>query len=117
MSAFFEALAGIVTATAAQATARTMRRLVWTVVAGLFILIGIAFTAGAGYDALVIAYGPIAAKLVSAAFFLVIGLIVFIAISIKDAQRRRRAKASSESSAAAIAFALGLVGGLGRKKR
>ncbi|MCX5497721.1 hypothetical protein OSH11_23685 [Kaistia dalseonensis] len=116
MSGLLEALASIATATAAQATVRTLRHFAWSALAALFILVGIGFTASAGFEALVMVYGSLAAKLIVAAVFLIIGLVIFIAMAISKNQRRRQAPASSDATASAIAFAIGLMGGMGRRR-
>lgn len=116
MSGILQALASIATAAATEATARTLRRIVWLAVAGLFILIGIAFGAAAGYEALAIAYGTLMAKLIIAGAFLLVGLGIWVVVAIRSNQRRRQTATSGNSTTAAVAFAIGLMSGLGRKR-
>jgi len=115
MSGVFGALASIATAVAAQATARTLKKLAWTALAAVFILIGVAFAAAAGYDALVIALGPRTAKLISAGVFVLVGLIIYVSANYSGRTRRRPAE-SGDATTAAVAFAMGLLSGIGRRR-
>jgi len=117
MSGIFEALVSIATAAATQATARTARRLVWSAAAVLCLVIGFAFAAGAGYEALADAYGTLMAKLLIAGTFLIVGLGIFAVMAIQKARKRRLAAQSGPTTAMAAAFAMGLMSGLGRRRK
>jgi hypothetical protein len=116
MSGIFAALTSIATAAATEATARTARKLVWAAVASICLLIGVAFAAAAGYEALAIAYGPLMAKLFIAGAFLIAGLAIFAVMALRKSQQRRQAATSGTTTTVAVAFAMGLLSGLGRRK-
>jgi undecaprenyl pyrophosphate phosphatase UppP len=113
MSGVFQALTSVAAAAATQATARTMKRVGLLAVAGLFIVIGLCFGVAAGYQALTISYGSLVAKLVVGGAFLVIGLIVLLVANWRN--NRRQAEQVGTTSVA-LAFAMGLLGGLSRKR-
>lgn len=115
MSGLFGALTSIAAAAATQSAISALRRLVWSALGVLFILIGFGFAIGAGYEALWIHYGALEARLIMAAIFVVIGALVFLVAYWQAAARRRRA-ADGTAAAVGTAFALGVLGGLGRKK-
>ena len=115
MSAILQALAGIATAAATEATARSVRRFALGAVAALSLLIGIAFAAAAGYEALAIAYGTLAAKLIIAGSFVLVGLAIIVFMSVQKARRKREAAQSGQTTTMAVAFAMGLLSGLGRR--
>ena len=116
MSAILEALASIATAAATEAAARNARRIVWGGAAVLCLLVGFVFAASAGYEALVVAVGSLAAKLMLAGVFLIVGLIILVVLQIRKSQRRQQAKESGPTTALAVAFAMGLLSGFGRRK-
>jgi uncharacterized protein (TIGR03382 family) len=117
MSGIFEAIASIATAAATEATARTAKRLVLGAAAVLCLLLGVGFAAAAGYEALAIGYGTLTAKLIVAGGFLLVGLIIFAVMAIQKSQRKRQAAESGPTTAMAVAFAMGLLSGLGRRRK
>ena len=117
MKAILGALASIAAAMAADAAARTLKRVAWFALAAIFILIGLGFAAGAGYDELALQFGPRLAKLIFAAGFLVIGIIIAISVQVSTRRpTRRRSEEGGDATTAAIAFAMGLLGGAGRRR-
>ena len=115
MSGLLSALTSIAAAAATQSAISALRRLAWNAVGVLFILIGFGFAIGAGYEALWIRYGALEARLITAGIFAVIGALIFLIAYWQAAARRRRA-ANGTAAAVGTAFALGILGGLGRKK-
>jgi hypothetical protein len=116
MNGVFGALASVATAVAAQATARLVKKLAWTSLAAVFILIGVAFAAAAGYDALAIALGPRTAKLAFAGVFVLVGLVIIVAVNYGSSRPRRRPTETGDTTTAAVAFAMGLLSGIGRRR-
>ncbi len=115
MNGVLGALASVATAVAAQATARLVKKLAWTALAAVFILIGVAFAAAAGYDALAFALGPRTAKLIFAGAFVLVGLVIIVAVNYGTSRRRRPAD-TGDTTTAAVAFAMGLLSGIGRRR-
>jgi len=93
-----------------------VKRMVGVAAGGMILVVGLVFAVAAGYDELWLHYGPVIAKLIMAAIFIVLGGIVIVIVNIQ-AERRRREAARSNTSAIGTAFALGLMGGLGRRKK
>lgn len=115
MSGVLGALASVATAVAAQATARALKRVAWTALAAVLILIGVAFAAAAGYDALAVAFGPRTAQLIFAGVFALAGLVILVVLNY-GGRSRRRSSDSAETTTAAVAFAMGVLSGLGRRR-
>ena len=115
MNGVLGALASVATAVAAQATARLIKKLAWTALAAVFILIGVAFAAAAGYDALAFALGPRTAKLIFAGAFVLVGLVIIVSVNYGTSRRRRPAE-TGDTTTAAVAFAMGLLSGIGRRR-
>ncbi len=115
MNGVLGALASVATAVAAQATAKLIKKLAWTALAAVFILIGFAFAAAAGYDALAFALGPRTAKLIFAGAFVLIGLVIIVSVNYGTSRRRRPAE-TGDTTTAAVAFAMGLLSGIGRRR-
>lgn len=117
MSGILEAIANIATAAATEATARTAKRLVLGAAAVLCLLLGVVFAAAAGYEALALAYGTLMAKLIIAGVFLLVGLVIFAVMAIRKSQKQRKAAETGPTTALAVAFAMGLLSGLGRRRK
>ena len=113
MSGLFQALTSVAAAAATQATVRTIKRVGLLSAAGVFIIVGVCFGVAAGYQALALEYGSLVAKLVVGGAFLVIGLIILL---IANWRTRHPPRQEIGSSSVALAFAMGLLGGLSRKR-
>lgn len=113
MKALLGALANIAAAVAADAAARTLKRVAWLALAAIFVLIGLAFAAGAAYDELAFTLGPRLAKLIFAGGFFIVGLIIVVAVEVST---RRPKPRRAEGTEAAVAFAMGLLSGIGRRR-
>ncbi len=113
MSGLFQALTSVAAAAATQTTVRTLKRVGLLAVAGVFIIIGLCFGVAAGYQALTLSYGSLVAKLVVGGAFLIVGLIVLL---VANWRNNRRQTQEVGTTSVALAFAMGLLGGLSRKR-
>jgi undecaprenyl pyrophosphate phosphatase UppP len=113
MSGLFQALTSVAAAAATQSTARTLKRVGLLALAGVFIIVGFCFGVAAGYQAITLSYGSLVAKLVVGGAFLVVGLVVLL---IANWRNNRRQVQEVGTTSVALAFAMGLLGGLSRKR-
>jgi undecaprenyl pyrophosphate phosphatase UppP len=113
MSGLFQALTSVAAAAATQTTVRTLKRVGLLAVAGVFIIVGVCFGVAAGYQALTMSYGSLVAKLVVGGAFLVVGLIVLL---VANWRNNRQQTQEVGTTSVALAFAMGLLGGLSRKR-
>lgn len=113
MSGLFQALTSVAAAAATQTTVRTLKRVGLQAVAGVFIIVGVCFGVAAGYQALALEYGSLVAKLVVGGAFLVIGLIILLVANWRNGRRQQQ---EVGTTSVALAFAMGLLGGLSRKR-
>jgi len=113
MSGLFQALTSVAAAAATQTTVRTLKRVGLLAIAGLFITVGVCFGVAAGYQVLAYSYGSLVAKLVVGGAFLVVGLIILL---VANWRKGRRQQQEVGTTSVALAFAMGLLGGLARKR-
>lgn len=113
MSGLFQALTSVAAAAATQTTVRTLKRVGLQAVAGVFVIVGVCFGVAAGYQALALEYGSLVAKLVVGGAFLVIGLIILLVANWRNGRRQQQ---EVGTTSVALAFAMGLLGGLSRKR-
>ncbi|MFI5408950.1 hypothetical protein [Kaistia sp. UC242_56] len=92
---------------------RTLKRVGLLAIAGVFITVGVCFGVAAGYQALAYSYGSLVAKLVVGGAFLVVGLIILL---VANWRKGRRQQQEVGTTSVALAFAMGLLGGLARKR-
>jgi len=113
MSGLFQALTSVAAAAATQTTVRTLKRVAWLALAGVFIIVGVCFGVAAGYQAITLSYGSLIAKLVVGGAFLVVGLILLLVANWRNGRRQQQ---EVGTTSVALAFAMGLLGGLSRKR-